>query len=132
AEVSAARPPAGRTAAVVATRTIGAGLDAATERRLRQGRIPVDRKLDLHGLSEAQAHRRLLAALPAAQADGVRLVLIVTGKGSRDGRTGVLRRSLGRWLEEPGLASLVLSSRPAPPRLGGEGARQVLLRRRRD
>ena len=112
---------------------------APLERRtlvgLRRGARPVDAVLDLHGLRQAEAHRRLLAFLHRAQGEGRQLVLVVTGKGAGDldlaGERGVLRRMVPHWLRLPDLRPLVLGFDQAAPHHGGAGALYIRLRRRR-
>ena len=61
---------------------------------LSRGRIEIDARLDLHGMTQARAHRALLHFLQRASGDGLRFVLVVTGKGSTTGpesERGVLR-----------------------------------------
>ena len=116
---------------------------APLERRLRRalarGRVAVDAALDLHGMTQAQAHRALRAFLLAAQARGLRLAVVVTGKGGAklglDGATrfdepGVLRRLVPHWLREPHLRGVVLGFEEAGRAHGGAGALYVRLRRR--
>ena len=59
---------------------------------------------------------------------GLRTVLIVTGKGRRDG-VGVLKSALPRWLNETPLPPFVLALSQARPEHGGTGALYVLLKR---
>ncbi|WP_309139453.1 Smr/MutS family protein [Siccirubricoccus sp. G192] len=67
--------------------------------------------------------RRFLAE---AQADGLRCIAIVTGKGSSlEG--GVLRRELPHWLNAPELRGLLLGA--AHPHQANPGAVHLLLRR---
>ena len=49
--------------------------------RLAKGRHAIDARLDLHGMTQARAHRRLIAFLHGAYADGATFVLVITGKG---------------------------------------------------
>jgi len=108
------------------------GLDQRSADRLRRGRLPIEARLDLHGMRQAPAHRLLSAFIESQAAAGRRCVLVITGKGTRspDG-AGVLRATVPKWLAEPALAPMVLAIRPAQPRDGGTGAYYVLLRRRR-
>ena len=106
------------------------GLDRRTALRLKRGQLPVEARLDLHGLTQEEAHGALAAFVARGQGSGKRVLLIVTGKGSREG-TGVLRAAVPRWLKEPALAGRVLSTAVAAPRDGGDGALYVLLRRER-
>ncbi len=108
------------------------GIDRRTAERLRKGDMAIDRRLDLHGMTEAAAHAALDRFVRHAWHEGVRVLLVITGKGSvRDGG-GVLRRNLPRWLAAGENAPHVLRVESAQARHGGPGAYYVLLRRRRD
>jgi DNA-nicking Smr family endonuclease len=103
-----------------------AGLDRANWERLRSGRMPAARRLDLHGHTAAAAHGALGRFLEQAAADGVRCVEIVTGRGVGP-EGGVLRRELPHWLNAPALRPLILGA--AHPHPANPGAVRVLLRR---
>lgn len=103
-------------------------LDRRTWQRLRRGRMPIEGRIDLHGMTQEEAHRALDAFLHRMHANGARCVLVITGRGARSG--GVLRRSVPHWLEAPGLRGIVLAFGQARIEHGGEGALYVLLRRR--
>lgn len=115
------------------------GLDGRTAERLKRGLIEPDARLDLHGYTEADAHRALLLFLRSAQARHLRLALVVTGKGrkpaahepfdlSREGR-GVLKAALPRWLVEPAFAGFAAGIQGAHRRHGGDGAFYIYLRK---
>ncbi|MFV2092961.1 MAG: Smr/MutS family protein, partial [Hyphomicrobiales bacterium] len=57
------------------------GLDRRTGQRLRRGQLEADATVDLHGLTQARAHQRLIGFIREAQARGHRMVLVITGKG---------------------------------------------------
>ena len=103
-------------------------LDRRSWLRLRRGSYPIDARLDLHGLTQAEAHARLAAFLATSQARGNRCVLVITGRGLRTG--GTLRAMTPRWLEAEPNRVRVLSFAPAQLHHGGDGALYVLLRRR--
>jgi DNA-nicking Smr family endonuclease len=103
-------------------------LDRRTWLRLRRGLYPIDARLDLHGLTQAEAHARLTAFLATAHARGNRCVLVITGRGARHG--GTLRALTPRWLDEHPSRPHVLAFAQAQLHHGGEGALYVLLRRR--
>ena len=107
------------------------GLDKQTARRVRQGRLPIDGRLDLHGMRQIDARHALIGYLREAHARGRRLILVITGKGTGREGGGVLRANLPRWLNEPGIRELVLSIEHARQDHGGDGAYYVLLRRTR-
>lgn len=101
------------------------GVDAATWRRFRTGKLAAARVLDLHGQTAQRAFFALAAFLRAAQADGLRCVEVVTGRGSMG--NGVLRRELPHWLNLPEIRPLVLAA--AHPHAANQGAVRLLLRR---
>jgi DNA-nicking Smr family endonuclease len=109
-------------------------------RRIARGHVEIDARLDLHGLRQADAERRLRTFLLRARADGLRTVLVITGKGGeRDtderhasmerSNRGVLRRSVPLWLEAPELRDCVAGIAPAHVRHGGSGALYIHLRK---
>ena len=106
-------------------RASAAGLDRRSAERLRRGQLAIEARLDLHGLTQAEAHRALDDFVARAQADGKRCVLVITGK------SGVLREAVPRWLHETPSRGHLLGFTPARPRDGGAGALYLLLRRRR-
>lgn len=109
------------------------GLDRRTAQRLRRGQLRIEGHIDLHGMTQAEAHANLARFLNASAAGGRRCVLVITGKGLRGGAgTGILRAELPRWLNEASLRPLVLSFAPAQPKDGGGGAFYVYLRKARD
>ena len=107
----------------------GIGIDRATLARLKRGDIPISGRLDLHGMTQADAHAALDGFIGRAAAAGKRLLLVITGKGS-DG-DGVLRRMLPRWINSGPHAARVLRIEAAHARHGGGGAWYVYLRRDR-
>ena len=108
------------------------GLDKRTAARLRRGQLPVEGRIDLHGLTQDEAHRALTAFLAASRDAGRRCVLVITGKGlGPDGSVGVLRAAVPRWLNEASNRRHVFAFRQAVPRDGGEGALYILLKRQR-
>ena len=104
--------------------------------RVARGKQEIDGRLDLHGLTQAQAHAALLRFLRAASARGARLVLVITGKGGgfsargeSDGERGVLRRQLPHWLALAEFRALVIGFEPAHGAHGGDGAWYISVRR---
>jgi DNA-nicking Smr family endonuclease len=105
-------------------------LPRTDERRLRRGSVAIGGRLDLHGMTRAEAHRAVGRFLSALAARGARVALVITGKGGRGASgEGVLRAEFPRWLGDGALAEAVLAWRPAAPQHGGDGAFYVLLRR---
>lgn len=103
------------------------GAQQRVMQRLRQGRIAIERDLDLHGLTAVEARRQLPGFLADAQADGLRCVRIIHGKGYRSPeQRPVLKSLLDQWLPQ---CPEVLAYCSALPKHGGTGAVYVLLRR---
>src|SRR5215216_223850 len=96
--------------------------DRDISRSLSRGKLLPQASLDLHGMTLAAAER------------GLRVVLIVTGKGLRleGGRMlgGRIRSEFVGWLNRADNRHRVRAVRAAHPRHGGGGAFYVLLRRR--
>ncbi|MCB1501814.1 MAG: Smr/MutS family protein [Bauldia sp.] len=126
-----APPPAPKRAPPVPT---VAALDHRTRMRLSRGTVAIDARIDLHGMTQDAAYRRLHRFLETARADGARMVLVITGKGgpaepgSHGTGRGVLRRAVPEWLRSPAYTPLVSGYHSAGPRHGGEGALYVRLR----
>lgn len=104
-------------------------LDRPVRQKLAKGRVTLDASVDLHGMTQAEAHRLLLSFLHEAQAVGMRHVLVITGKGSSSASDGVLRRSVPGWFSTGPFRLLVSGYDEAGRRHGGGGALYVRLRR---
>ena len=110
-----------------------APLGRKAKRRLSRDSGAIQGRLDLHGMTQAQAHDALLGFLLRSQAKGAKIVLVITGKGVRgDGERGVLKRQVPMWLRLPEFRDLVVGFETAGIGHGGEGAMYVRLRRVRD
>jgi DNA-nicking Smr family endonuclease len=114
-----------------------APLDRRMRGRLARGTVAIDARIDLHGLTQAAAHRRLTKFLGEAQAAGAKLVLVITGKGRPGDRPlmgeerGVLKRLVPIWLGAEEMRPLVVGFETAGRSHGGEGALYVRVRSRR-
>lgn len=112
-----------------------AGLERRARQALKRGTLPVEARIDLHGLYQAEAHAALVGFLLRCRAAGHAHVLVVTGKGGPSfddafSERGVLRRSVPHWLRGPDLRGIVLGFEEAARHHGGAGALYVRLRRR--
>lgn len=112
-------------------------IEPGLKRRLARGHVSIDGTIDLHGMTQIQAHGALHRFIAARAARGDRTILVITGKGIKKTgfgmleQRGVLRAMLPRWLAEPALAALVAGHEPAGRGHGGEGAFYVRLKRGR-
>jgi DNA-nicking Smr family endonuclease len=116
-----------------------APFDRRLKQRVARGRDAIDVRIDLHGLTQREAHDALLSFLRHAQADGAKIVLVVTGKGARkdqdagggSSERGVLRRQVPMWLALPEFRPFIVGFEEAHVSHGGQGALYVRLRRGR-
>jgi DNA-nicking Smr family endonuclease len=118
-----------------------APLGRRLKQRVARGREPIDARLDLHGFTQVEAHAALLRFLRRAEANGAKIALVVTGKGTgkasdesrRNGAAahGVLRRQVPMWLALPEFRAFVVGFEDAHVGHGGQGALYIRLRRAR-
>ncbi|TVP71561.1 MAG: DNA mismatch repair protein MutS [Rhodobacteraceae bacterium] len=113
-------------------------MDKRQFQKMSRGRLDPEARIDLHGMTLAQAHGALNGFILRAHAAGLRLVLVITGKGKTvadDGpiprRQGALKHDVPQWLRMAPLGPVVLEIREAHLRHGGAGAYYVYLRRSR-
>lgn len=113
-------------------------LDRRTHDNLRKGKTAPEARIDLHGMTAAQAHGALRGFIRQSHASGLRLVLVITGKGNTTReevgimptRSGVLRHALPQWLDAPDMHPHILQISSAHIRHGGGGAYYVYLKRK--
>lgn len=120
------------------------GLDRRTTQKLSRGQAEIEARLDLHGFSVELARVELRRFLMSTRQEGLRTVLVITGKGESPfsrhtlhgkdtwhapERMGRLRRAVTDWFEEPEFRTHISGFQPAHPRHGGGGAYYVRLRR---
>jgi DNA-nicking Smr family endonuclease len=113
-------------------------MDAKAFGKMTRGKLAPEARIDLHGLTLAEAHPELIRFILNAHSSGFRLVLVITGKGKPGSdygpipqRAGVLRHQVPHWLRQIPLAPAVLQITEAHLRHGGSGAYYVYLRRGR-
>lgn len=104
--------------------------------KMRKGKMVPEGRIDLHGMTLAQAHPALMRFILNSWAMERRLVLVITGKGKHrdeDGpipiRRGVLKHQVPHWLHSSPLREAVLQVTEAHLKHGGTGAYYVYLRR---
>lgn len=117
---------------------LGLQMDAKSFTQMVKGKLSPEARIDLHGMTVAQAHPDLIRFILGAQAEGLRLVLVITGKGKPGPdfgpipqRYGILKHQVPNWLRTPPLAGLILQVSDAHVRHGGTGALYVYLRKTR-
>lgn len=105
-------------------------MDKSTAQKFKNGEMPIEGRLDLHGYTLDKAREALFNFIRHHSMKGSRCLLLITGKGRLEGR-GVLRTEFPVWMNDAEIRSLILSYVNAKPKDGGEGAFYVLLKRRR-
>lgn len=112
-------------------------MDANIHAKMTRGKLQPEARIDLHGMTLAEAHPELIHFILNAQVQGLRLVLVITGKGKRRDdtgpipqRMGALRHQVPHWLHLAPLGPAVLQVTEAHLKHGGGGAYYVYLRRR--
>jgi len=121
------------------------GLDRRSERRMTRGDVEIEARIDLHGTGIERSRERLLNFLTSSRSEGLRLVLVITGKGASPftrhtlhgkghyhapERQGRLRQLAPEWFHENEFRAHIAGFQPAHPRHGGGGAFYVRLRKR--
>ena len=114
-------------------------MDAKSYKTMQRGKLKPEGRIDLHGMTVAQAHPALISFIMTAQANGKRLVLVITGKGGKreelgaiaPQRMGALKRQVPIWLTMAPVSSAVLQVTESHIKHGGSGAYYVYLRRAR-
>jgi len=113
-------------------------MDAKSFARMQRGKLLPEGRIDLHGMTLAEAHPELIGFILNAHAAGLRLVLVITGKGKQrpdhgpiPQRHGILRHQVPQWLHTPPLGPCVLQVAEAHLKHGGAGAYYVYLKRAR-
>ena len=122
-----------------------AGFDRRTTQKLGRGQTEPEAYIDLHGENLETARLQLINFLSTQRHRGVRLVLVITGKGASPfarhtlhghthfhtpEREGKLRREVPLWFHEAVFRTHIVGFQPAHPKHGGGGAFYVRLRKR--
>jgi DNA-nicking Smr family endonuclease len=110
---------------------VAPGVGRPTIRRLRRGKVPIARTLDLHGMDASAARDAVAETLQRMWELRERGLLIIHGRGLHSEAGPVLKESLPEWLAAPPHGRRILAFLTAPPELGGAGATLVLVRKRR-
>jgi DNA-nicking Smr family endonuclease len=113
-------------------------MDSKAFDRLTRGKLAPEARIDLHGMTLAEAHPELIRFILNSHSEGLRLVLVITGKGRPalgqgpiPQRHGILRQQVPQWLRLPPLGPTILQVSEAHLKHGGAGALYVYLRRDR-
>ena len=95
-------------------------------RALKNGQIPWESRLDLHGLKADAARDALCDFIQAKAQESKRCLLIIHGKGGHEGAPPLIKNLVNRWLPQ---MDEILAFHSAQAKDGGHGAVYVLLRK---
>ncbi len=101
------------------------GFDKSTENKMKKGKLEIEARIDLHGMTQDEAFRALTRFIATANRSGKRNLLVITGKG-KISTGGILRKNLPLWLEGD---ARILALTPAAQKDGGSGAFYIRLRK---
>jgi len=102
----------------------GNGVQQRLFKKLKNGQIDIEARLDMHGLTVEIARTVLSEFIAESIAQQYRCVIIVHGKGSCGGQP-VLKTMLNHWLKQ---VPDILAFCSAQPQNGGTGALYALLK----
>ena len=105
------------------------GVPTKRFRELKNGLIPWEARLDLHGLKTETARESLSHFIHTEANKNKRCLLIIHGKGGHQGAPPVIKNLVNRWLPQ---FDEVLAFHSAQAKDGGHGAVYVLLKRNRE
>lgn len=114
-------------------------LDRRTAEKLRKGKLAIEGRIDLHGMTREIAYEALGHFILDAAKAGKRHVLVITGKGKSkvtaakwlSAGDGILKQNVPHWLEGKTLRPHILKYTPAQPKDGGSGALYVYLKKKK-
>ena len=101
------------------------GIQHGLFKKLKQGLLPMEARVDLHGMTVEQARSTVLEFIRDCCQHEVRFALITHGKGEGRTQPAILKSCINSWL--PQLPD-VLAFHSAQSRHGGLGATYVLIR----
>ena len=103
-------------------------VDITQDKRVRRGRVEINRRLDLHDKTRDEARPALFQAVRSAYGQDQKCLLVITGKGLR--LNGVLRQTFPNWINADEIRPMIASYAQAHIRHGGTGAWYVFLKRK--
>lgn len=102
------------------------GIQHSLFKKLKQGLLPMEAQVDLHGMTVEQARSTVLEFIRDCCQHEIRFALITHGKGEGRAQPAVLKSCINSWLPQ---LSEVLAFHSAQARHGGTGATYVMLKR---
>ena len=112
-----------------------------TNKKLKKGRIQIDKKIDLHGLTIEEARAAFINSIEICFNQNKRCILYITGKGLKNLNPenhiqklyyGKIRQNFKYWIKDEKVFNKILNVTSADQKHGGEGAFFVYLRKRKN
>jgi len=110
-----------------------------TNKKLKKGKIPIDKKIDFHGLSLLDAESLFTYTINSCYKKNLRCILFITGKGVLKKTTndwdkpklyyGKIRSNFLIWTKKKQLRKFILNVEQASVKYGADGAFFVYLRK---
>ena len=112
------------------------------EKKIKKGKILINKKIDLHGYSVNQARKKFFNEIEKCFYSNKRCILFITGKGLKKSNQaeksldtklfhGKIRENFLKWVYEKDISTKILSVVPAGISYGGDGAFFVYLRKQK-
>ena len=124
----------------IKTKSIFSLEKSSINKRLKKGKIPIDKKIDFHGLTVLDAEELFLDTIVECYNKKLRCILFVTGKGvlkkeKNDNENtrlyyGKIRGSFIMWASKEDVQKYILSVEQASIHYGADGAFFVYLRKK--
>ena len=112
-----------------------ANIDRRLAEKFTKGKLKIEARLDLHGLSEKDAFTAVRDFIAYGYRLQRRCLLIITGKGEKRDpwweSHGIIKQSFPNWINHPDIRPYILSVAQALPEDGGSGAFYCLLKRQK-
>ena len=86
-------------------------------------------RLDLHGFNKEQAFAEILKFIKLNFQNNNRKIIVITGKGNKNGGVGILRSHVSKWLNDPQLRYMIADFSEASKKYGGSGAFFISLKK---
>ena len=112
-----------------------------TNKKLKKGKIPIDKKIDFHGLSLLDAENLFTHTINSCYKKKLRCILFITGKGILKKNTndwngpklyyGKIRSNFLIWTKKKELSKFILNVEQASIKYGADGAFFVYLRKKK-
>lgn len=107
-------------------------------KRLKNGKVPIDIKIDFHGFTLEEAKNKFLEVINNCYQKELRCILFITGKGLKKNNSsepeerlyyGKIRNNFMKWVTDTQIRSKILAVQQANIKHGADGAFYVYLRK---